>query len=323
MAQPVSLCDWISRRLRFPALRRILLLLGALSLGWHLFFLLPDQWLNTNPNREAYDYFLAAKRVRTGDKLYRPWPEYGPYILEDLEHPYPLERFPYPPTLAVVLSPFTRAEFYLFVWRWNMILFGAFWVYAWCLAQMATGKAQGEDVLLFGLAITLIPWTTRSLYTGMIDPLLWAFFGLALVTPLAGIFFSLSALVKLYAGWPLVFSFRREGRRPLLQAIPVLALGLGIGCLAGGWRVYLDWARYFLPVVGQGTFNANNVSLTMLGLRLARLLGWHYTIGPLPAWARLYIASMELVGPLLAGWLTRKRMPAMQYACAGTAAALF
>jgi hypothetical protein len=303
-------------------LRRFLLLLAVANVGYQLFVKLPAQWLETSPSREAYDYYLASHRFLDGEKLYRPWPEYGPRIISDYEHPYPADRFPYPPPVAVAISPLVKTQFYIFGWRWSMLMFAAFWVYAWCLAKMAKDNPTGQDILLAGLAISFVPWSTVPFFTGIIDPIMWALFGLALVTPFRGAAFMASAWVKLYALWPMLFAWRREGNRILKQALVVFIIGFAIGSLAGV-RSYYDWAKDFLPVISQGTFFKHNLSLSFVGLRFARLLGWRYEIGPLPLLARIYLDVMEVIGPLLFGWLSRKKKPEIQYACVTAGAILF
>jgi hypothetical protein len=85
----------------------------------------------------------------------------------------------------------------------------------------------------------------------------------------------------------------------------------------------LDWFHYALPTAGQGFWKGWNLSLSFAGLRLAETLGWEYQPGPLPAMARLYLATAGFGAPLLAGWLTRRRDDRVQLAAVIVACVAF
>jgi hypothetical protein len=161
---------------------------------------------------------------------------------------------------------------------------------------------------------------------GNIDPVLWALFGLALVSPRArGPLFALVSLVKVYTVWPLALASWHDRARIYLPAALVLLAGILIGCLAPvGVRAWVDWIRYAAPTMpAQGTFSTDNVSLSFAGLRLARVLGWQYTIGPLPVGPRLYLAAMGLAAPLVTMRVVRRMEHTLQYAWITTATLLF
>jgi hypothetical protein len=268
--------------------------------------------------------YTAAERVRTGEPLYWAWPEYGPHVHTTVGPPYPPERHPYPPFLASALAPATSLPYVTFAQLWYIPLIVAFWVYAWSLARLALERVDVWSVLIAGQMLTLFPGTYRALSLGQIDPVLWALFGVALVVPaLRGAALAASAAVKLYAGWPLLYALRREGTRVLLPAAAVFLVGFVMSGTMLGYDILYTWARHMLPVVSQGSFNADNVSLSFAGLRLARVLGWDYVPGPLPVTARVYLTILGIGAPLVVGWLTRRRYAIMQYACVGTAAVLF
>ena len=302
----------------------VVLVVAVAHLATQLFVFLPNHWRRIDIYRDVTYLYSAAERVRTGEPLYWPWPEYGPHVHTDMGPPYPFERHPYPPALASILAPATALPFATFARLWYILLLGSFWVYAWCLARLAGGRADAWSVLIAGTLLALFPGTYRALSLGQIDPVLWALFGMALVTPaLRGAALATSAAVKLYAGWPLLFAMRREGRRVGLPALAVLAAGFLISGLTLGFQAFVTWATTMLPVVSQGTFNADNVSLSFAGLRLARTLGWDYAPGPLPPAARIYLTTVGIAAPLIVGWLTRRTRPALQYACVGCAAVVF
>lgn len=310
---------WVRRKLWL-----VLRVTALAHVAVQLLVFLPNHWRREDVQRDVTYVYTAAERVRTGEPLYWPWPEYGPHVHTEMGPPYVFERHPYPPVLAAVLAPATTLPFTTFARLWYIPLLVSFWIYAWSLTRLALGRADFWTVLVAGQLLTLFPGTYRALSLGQIDPLLWALFGVALVVPaLRGAGFATSAVVKLYAGWPLLFAIGREGRRVLVPALGVAAAGFLVGGLTLGFGIFFTWAQTMLPVVSQGTFNADNVSLSFAGLRLARMLGWDYVPGPLPGAARLYLTGVGIAAPLLAGWLTRRARPVLQYACVGCAAVVF
>ena len=311
---------------RFLAGRTLQLTVRGLALVHlvvQLLVFLPNHWKRTDRYRDVTYLYTAAQRVRSGQPLYRPWPEYGPHVHTEMGPPYTYDRHPYPPPLASVLAPFSALPFTSFARLWYFPVLAGFWGFAWTLARMA-GRASGWSTLTAGLLLGIFPGTYRALSLGQIDPILWALFGLALVLPAwRGAAFALSAAVKLYAGWPLLFAIGRERSRAFVPAA-VVALG---AVVVSGFMMGLDgfysWGRHMLPVISQGTFNTDNVSLSFAGLRIARSLGWDYVPGPLPVPARIYLGLMGIAAPITAGWLARKSRPEFQYAWVGAAAVLF
>jgi hypothetical protein len=297
---------------------------ALLHLLMQLMVFLPTHWGRTDVHRDVTYVYTAAERVRTGQPLYWPWADYGPHVHTEAGPPYPFDRHPYPPPLATVLAPATTLPFATFARLWYVPLLLAFWVYAWCLARLALERADVWRVVIVGLILSLFPGTYRVLSLGQVDPILWALFGLAMVVPaLRGAAFAASAAVKLYAGWPLLFAVKREGRRVLLPAAAVFAAAFLVSGVTLGFDIFFTWTRYMLPVISQGTFNADNVSISFAGLRLARLLGWDYVPGPLPLAARMYLTVVGIAAPLAAGWLTRSARATVQYSLVGCAAVLF
>ena len=300
----------------------MLLLIAVAHLAWQGAIWLPSRWDHPETAWDAHDYYLAARRVRDRLPLYRPWPDYGPDVMTP-GRPYPKDRFPYPPPFAALLAPFAALPEPVFIRLWTLLLLAAFWVYAGALARLATGGLTLSRILIAGLAIAAVPQAYLALSFGNVDPLLWALFGLALATPVRGAAFAASALVKLYATWPLLLASAREGRRVMLPAACVILAGLLVGAAACGSSSWIDWARYFLPVLGQGTFNPGNLSLSFAGIRLARVFGWRYLGGPLPFPARLYLTGMTVAGPLGAAWIARRGSRELRYATVGVSALAF
>lgn len=293
----------------------------------HFIEFFPDHWQRDDPHRDVHWLFLHAERIRTRETLYWPWPEYGPDVMTG-DKPYPHDRQPYPPFLGAVLSWFSGIGYERFARLWYLPVYASLWIYAATVARLAVGRITPSGVLIAWLILIMLPRSHAMLSLGNVDPLLWAAFGIALVSrPLRGAGMAASALVKIYCIWPLLYVMYRERQSAIPSAGAVLFAGLGAATLTLGpvglLSALVDWLRYMLPVAGQGTFNEQNYSLSMLGLRVARMLGWEYSGGPLPLSARSYLVVASVLGPLVAGILARRRSAVTQYACIGAAASLF
>ncbi|HEX2189805.1 MAG TPA: glycosyltransferase 87 family protein [Longimicrobiaceae bacterium] len=315
-------------------------LLGALVLAAGLYLallcrdLVPALWLRADRRDDLQRYFVVARRALLGLQLYWPWPDYGPHFAT-LGHPYPQERFPYPPFLPAALAPLARLPLLAFARAWFVVLYAGLLVYAASLARLATGRISPAGVVVAAAVVAALPGAQLAFMVGNVEPVLWALFGAALAFPAArGPAFAASAMVKLYAAWPLAVAVSREGWRVARGAALAVAVGLAVGCVSLGparfLGAFLDWARYMLPVVGQGTFatdpvyGGTNLSLSFGVLRLARELGWEYRPGPLPVWARLYLTAVGVAAPLLAARTTRRmREPALRYGLVTVAAVVF
>lgn len=296
-------------------LRRAALLLAVLHVGWQLGVCLPILWRRTDTERDLVIYHAAARNAQAGTPLYTPWPEYGPD-----RTPF---RYFYPPPFAVILAPLGRLSLIAFARLWYALLFLAFWVYAGCLTHLVCGRLTLAGWLLAGLLLDWFPRVDYALAIGQAEPMLWALFGLAFCTRATGMLLAIAAQIKLYAFWPLLALAWRGERKTARQAGFTLAVGTLLGIVGCGAQSYVLWTQAALPVVGQGTFNPDNVSLSFLGLRWARMAGWSYAAGPLPNGAKFYLMAMEVAGPLLAAWMTRKKETGMQAACVAVAGALF
>lgn len=290
-------------------------------------------WVNAEKRADAVIYYTVAKRALAGLPLYWPWPEYGPHF-GTAGNPYPLDRHLYPPFLMGALIPLAELPLRSFVRAWYVVLYAGFWIYAATLARLATGRATPARVVVAAAVLAATPGAQLALMVANVEPVLWALFGLALAVPaLRGPGFTAAAMVKLYGAWPLLLAARREGWRVARGAALTLALGFGVGFLvlgpAGFVGALLDWLRYMMPVVGQGTFavdpvhGGTNVSPSFAVLRAARALGWEYTEGPLPGWARLYLTAVAVGAPLLTAWWTRRAHPVLRYALVTVAAVVF
>jgi Glycosyltransferase family 87 len=297
-------------------LRRAVLALAVVQAACQLGAFLPAHWNRRDPISDRTVYYVAARAVVRGEPLYHPIPDYGPHKRPDV--------YLYPPSFAAALTPVAYLPFQWYSRLWYVLLLVAYWVYAVCLARLYDPRVTARSVLVAGLALAVCPGAYWGMSLGQVDPILWALFGVGLVAAGArGAALSAAALIKLYAVWPLAAAAVREGKRVILPAAALVAASLALGAVACGVQAYVEWARVVLPIVGQGTFNPDNVSLSMLGLRLASRLGWSYTAGPLPQAARLYLTFSAVAGPVAVWWFTRRRSTALQYGALGLAGALF
>jgi hypothetical protein len=272
--------------------------------------------------------YLHAERIRASEPLYWAWPDYGPHVLTAAQPEYPAERMPYPPFLSAALSYVSGVGLGPTAVLWHTLVFSSVFVYGWCLARLA-GRS---DMIAVGFSVAVVlsmPHTFAALSYGNVEPILWAMFGLALLSPKArGAGFSAITMIKLYGAWPLLFALHREFRRIVTSASIMIAVGAGLAALAlgsiGVMEGFKDWVRYMLPVVGQGTFHPSNVSISFATVRVSLLLGlWEYTPGPLPIPARVYLSVVAIAVPVTVGWWARRLQPPMQYSLVTCAAVLF
>lgn len=291
-------------------------------------------WVNAARRDDMLRYYIIGNRALSGLPLYWPWPDYGPHIMTP-GHRYPHNRYPYPPFFIATLAPLAKLPVATFARVWYVVLYAGFFAYAASLARLATGRITLGRLVVAAAVLAATPGAQLALMVANVEPVLWALFGLALAFSWArGFGFMASAMVKLYGAWPLLVATSREGWGVLRGAAVALGLGSLVCAVVLGPAVFvnglLDWARYMVPVVGQGTFMVDrvhggaNVSLSFAGLRVARSFGWEYQPGPLPGWARLYLTLLGIGAPLLCAWLTRRiENSVLRYGLVTIAAVLF
>ena len=255
----------------------------------------------TSSNRDLVLYYRAAQNASAGRALYQSRPDYGP-------DSKPFEYL-YPPPFAALIAPLSRLSWLQFARAWTAMLVAAFFAYAAVLMRLS-GRRDAWSWLIALAAIVLFPGSYRALGLGQIDPLLWLCVGASALfagKPTSGALLGAASLVKIYSFWPLLALRRDEGRAQMWRgALFVGAAGLALGALVCGPSSYLQWARAVLPEASQGTFNPDNVSLAMAGLRAAQTLGWHYAGGPLVGAPKLWLSAFAIAGPLAAIGLTRR-----------------
>ena len=293
------------------ALRRAAALAGKWLLrGLALFFVaawaarfVPAAIARTDTQRDLILYFGAARAALNGGPLYTPRPDYGP-------DSKPFEYL-YPPPFAAAIAPLGQLDWLPFARLWTVALIAACLIYACCLMRLS-GR-RDPWAFLSALAILIVfPGATRAVSLGQIDPLLWAIFGLSVwLAParagMSGALLGIASAIKIYSFWPLLALRQSENRAGFWRgALGVLALSLVVGAIVCGPASYGQWARVVLPEAAQGTFNSDNFSLSMAGLRLARAGGWHYAGGPLTGLPKAWLSLAALAGPLATLLATRR-----------------
>ena len=289
----------------------------AIILAWACRFV-PSVWNRTDTRRDMILYYLAARAVNAGTPLYRARPDYGP-------DSKPFEYL-YPPPFAALIAPMGRLPWLVFAKVWTAILVAAFVGYALALMRLAGCRDVGSFVIALA-AVTLCFGADRALGLGQIDPVLWCVFGAGVWAATkrpawSGALLGAASVVKIYSFWPLLSVNKTENRAAFWRgAALIVALGFVYGALVCGLDSYGQWARAVLPEAAQGTFDPDNHSLSMAGLRAARALGWNYAGGPLAGVAKWWLSCAALAGPLLTIWATRNLGARWKLALVGCAAA--
>lgn len=309
--------------LKTPVFKRLLMAVALLHLLGQLTVWLPNHWQRTDLDRDVPVYHLAALASAEGKPLYYPHPGVGPRV--PYWEGYTIKHwYLYPPHFAASLAPMATAFGYEeFARLWYLPLLLAFWIYSACLCHLATGQASLKNILIAGLILALTPGSMRAMSLGNIDPIMYALFGLALVTNRPGIPLALSTVIKPYTIYFLALSSWHNGRRTWLPALVVMSIVFTFGILTSGFEAYLDWFRYTLPALSQGSFFLPNISLSFLLLRLACWLGWECPIGPLPFWPQACFTVISIAAPAATIWLTRKLQDKLQFALVTVAAVFF
>lgn len=292
--------------------------LGALAVvALWLGQFVPAAIARTDTQRDMILYYNAARATLENRPLYTPRPHYGPD-----SKPF---DYLYPPPFAAAIAPMGKLSWLSFARLWTTALLVSCLIYAFCLMHLSGRR----DVWSFAIALAaliLFPGANRAVSLGQIDPFLWCVFGasvgVATSRPsLSGTLLGVASSIKIYSIWPLL-ALKRSEFLPFWRGAALVGVaGIALGALVCGPRSYLEWAHAVLPVAAQGTFNPDNFSLGMAGLRAAQLLGWHYAGGPLTGFPKWWLSGFAILGPLLAVAATRRLDVRWRLTLVGCAAA--
>jgi hypothetical protein len=320
---------------RSQLLRNAVFLLSLAHIAGQLGYWLPIRLYHAYAELDATIYYRAAVAAWHHRPLYTFVSHYGP------------DQFPrnyiYPPVFAACLSPFALVSYATFVRIWYFVVVAGFWAYAYALAQLSSTtvnrsaprtlatRITARAVLGWGLLLGLMPGVYYTMGVAQVDPILWAIFGLSLSLSLRaarldwtrGALFALLAQVKIYTIWALALAVVREPRKTIVPAAVAVVAGMLLSIGVCGFGSIAAWIKIAAPEVSQGTFLDANWSLSFAVLRLARLLGWSYTGGPLPAWAHAYLTVMAVLAPVIALLCTRRMRSESAYAVITLAAVVF
>jgi len=297
--------------------------LAIFHLAMQLVIVMPRNLAVTNPEDNIRVYYRAAQNARLGRDIYQRQP---------VNIPTKLGTYIYAPYFAAIISPLSALSFIRFVQLWYCVMLASFWVYAWCLARLYfDDRIDIRKVLIGGLILDLFPGGYAAFSVGQIEPFLWALFGLGLVAIARPTLWALCTSVKPFYMWPLFAEIgdaaHRNSIKVLLRSIaPAIVSAVALilcGGIICGWNSYAVWIRDVLPTLSQGNFNPGNVSLSMAALRAARLMGWQYNGGPLPALPHLWLTVASIGAPLLTWFLLRRYSAQLKSAALVAAAILF
>ena len=281
---------------------------------------------------DAAAIWFQAGRIRDDARLYEPVPGYGPhymaYEFSADARPYPIHNSPYLPLLSSITSLLPRTSLPTFQRAWSVILLLAFLGFATVLARIAAGRF---DVVRMIAAVGLLhvtPGALDAMRYGNVEPLLWFAFAWAVADRrVTGALLVMMTMTKPYAVWPLLFagarcrSVRRSALVGLGATTVLCVAAIGpVDLVRAAW----DWVRIVPAMLGQGSFAADNYSLSFAALRLARAAGiWDYQSGPITdAWPRVWLLVASIGIPLAVGYATRRLDPRMQVSLVMLAALL-
>ena len=278
----------------------------------------PSRMARTDTERDLVAYYLLVERMNSGHDIYAGVYERGP-------HSAKYAVYQYPPVLSSVLHLLPEMSFETFARLWTTMLYLCFWIYAACLAKITFRHFTFVGLMIVGLFLTLFPGTHMALSLGQIDPLLWALMGISLISTSArsGVLVLIS-LIKPWALFPLLFVLHEE-RRSFVTASMVAGFFLLLGVFTRGLNVYFNewsfWFAYILPSLGQGSWSADNWSVSFVLLRILDLFSFFGDRdGVLPLWARIWLLFCGVAVPLIVGFYMLKKNIMLKIAVVGSCA---
>lgn len=249
-------------------------------------------------------YHRAAEAVRAGGSPYFTIPPPGPHTAG--------EFYLYPPPFAALLA-LTGLSYEALYRVLTVAAVLGFLALAWATARL-TGRGWRAAFVVWG-AIGFYTPAYAIIWMGNVQSWVQGLAALALLaSPLAaGALLAFGGVVKVTPAWALFVVLARERRgwagagAALVASAIVTVFALGLG---GTIDACLTWVRDVGPTLAQGQFSRGpgwvhtwNISPTFAPLYL--LVRDPGAGNELPGWARLYLTTMQLAGPLAAAWLTR------------------
>ncbi|RYX84566.1 DUF2029 domain-containing protein [bacterium] len=296
-------------------LKRVVLGLAIFHFIAQFVIFLPVELARTDTDRDTIVYFEAATRLKHNLDVYQPWPEYGVQMTPS--------RFFYSPVFLLLARPLAELPFVDFARVWLILIFGAFWIYSFCLSRLAMGRWHWQSALVIGLVIDMFVEGHVALSLGQFEPFMWALFGLALTTRYRAGWLVLATLTKIHPLWALGLTLAQGGKKAwksaALFAVPVIFLSWWMV----GTHNWLMWWPSVQPVASQGTFHSSNWSLAFLGIRIFHWCGLLVASGSLPSWAKMYLSLCAVGAPLGMAFAARKCSQEMRLALVASAGVLF
>jgi len=295
-------------------LSRTVLCASFLQIVLQVTWWLPHQWNRIDADRDVFVYYNAANDALHGNPLYNF------AQIQDAFNRTP--SYLYLPQFAAITSPLGYLRYIDFSRMFYIAELAAFWVFSYTLACLARDRPTFRDVATWGLILGITPKVYFVMGIANVDPMLWAFLGMALISTGRGAWLCVLAQIKVFYAVPLLLSILREGKQIAVPAAIAAIVGFSIGVSVCGVHSYVDW-QYAAKSATQGRFLTANVSISFAVLRIARDLGWHRADGPLPMLAKIYLDLAGIVGTSATAYLARKLENRSYYVVCTLGALLF
>ena len=282
-------------------------LLFAASLG--------IQVSRTDAGRDAAILWVGAVNPDLGRSIYHPLPEPGVFQQQSV--------YNYPPPLAAALRPLARLGYRRFAVVWQLVLAIGFWVFAAACGRIWSGTWALRPALMAGALVFFVPGVIHSWNMANADVLVWAVVAWALATHGSerGAALASGTALKVLPVWGLLWALRerrvwRGALAATLVALAVMLLGLGV---SGAWRESVTWLTRVAPSLSQGEFWKANTSWSFAGHSIPDLSPGNLSLSflpvqlfanpdtPLPGFVRAWLLFASIGGPLLVGFLLRKK----------------
>ncbi len=282
-----------------------------LALARYVFSLYEDILRDIEKPTDFHQYYQAAVEIQRQGSLAPLYRQYSAMALGPALPEVPL--YPYPPFLAVALLPFARLDYPSARWLWlalNLVLLaGSLWI----IARAFGVRIARPLVLPLALLAVLFSPTYSSLQLGQISVVL--LFLLVLAFHLerrgwpawAGVALGLTALIKLFPGFLLVYYLVHLRWRVLAGAAATLLGGFLLTLAVAGADSYAAYLRHVMPYQDVWYPGLFNVSLTGLFYRLLTANQFTHPGVDLPGLARVLAAVSSAAVLAWCAWIWWRR----------------